>query len=98
MSVDDKTVQHVAALARLALSADERQRLQGQMSAILEHINVISEADTSKVPATAHILPLDNVMRADQAQSWPDTHELVERAPAHEASYIRVRAVLDQAE
>lgn len=98
MSVDDKTVRHVAALARLALSDEERQRMQGQMSAILEHINVISEADTSQVPATAHILPLDNIMRADKAQAWPDTEALIERAPAHEDSYIRVRAVLDNEE
>lgn len=98
MSVDDKTVRHVAALARLALSDEERQRMQGQMSAILEHINVIAEADTSQVPATAHILPLDNVMRADVPHPWLDTNELVERAPAHEASYIRVRAVLENEE
>jgi aspartyl-tRNA(Asn)/glutamyl-tRNA(Gln) amidotransferase subunit C len=95
MSVDEATVNHVAALARLALSDEERSRLQSQMSAILEHINVISEADTSQVPATAHILPVDNVMRTDNPRTWGDTEALVERAPAHEASYIRVRAVLD---
>jgi aspartyl-tRNA(Asn)/glutamyl-tRNA(Gln) amidotransferase subunit C len=95
MSVDEATVNHVAALARLALSDEERSRLQSQLSAILEHINVISEADTSQVPATAHILPVDNVMRGDNPRSWGDTGELVERAPAHEDSYIRVRAVLD---
>jgi len=95
MSVDEATVNHVAALARLALSDEERSRLQSQMSAILEHINVINEADTSQVPATAHILPVDNVMRGDNPRMWSDSEALVERAPAHEDSYIRVRAVLD---
>src|SRR5258708_15511397 len=98
MSVDDATVNHVAALARLALSDEERAMLRSQMSAILEHINVIAEADTSQVPATAHILPLENVMRADVPQPWTDTELLVENAPAHEDSYIRVRAVLDHEE
>ncbi len=95
MSIDRDTVDHVALLARLALADEERARLQEQLSAILEHINVIGEADTSRVPATAHILPLDNVMRHDHAKPFPLTEELVERAPAHEDNYIRVRAVLD---
>lgn len=95
MSIDRETVNHVAELARLALSDDELQRLQEQLSLILEHINVIAEADTSQVPATAHILPIDTIMRADQPIAPANTVELVENAPAHEDSYIRVRAVLD---
>src|SRR5262249_19474714 len=98
MDIDEKTVDHVAALARLALSDAEREQMRSQMSAILEHINVIAEADTSQVPATAHILPLENVMRQDQPNQWDDTERLVEAAPAHEASYSRVRAVLDHEE
>jgi aspartyl-tRNA(Asn)/glutamyl-tRNA(Gln) amidotransferase subunit C len=95
MSIDLKTVDHVAMLARLALSDQERDRLRDQLSAILEHINVIAEADTSQVPATANVLPLENVMRADQSRPSTPTGELVERAPAHEDAYIRVRAVLE---
>lgn len=95
MSIDRKTVNHVALLARLALSEEERERLGDQLSAILEHINVISEADTSQVPARAHILPLENIMRADEAKSYANSQALVEQAPAHEDSFIRVRAVLE---
>ena len=95
MSIDRETVDHVAVLARLALSEQERQQLQEQLSTILEHINAISEADTSQVPATAHVLPLTDVMRADDPRQFSGTQELVDRAPAHEGPYIRVRAVLD---
>ena len=93
MTIDGDTVDHVALLARLALTSEERERLREQLSAILEHINVMNEADTSQVPATAHILPLENIMRSDRAVSWSPTTELIENAPSHEASYIRVRAV-----
>jgi aspartyl-tRNA(Asn)/glutamyl-tRNA(Gln) amidotransferase subunit C len=95
MSIDGKTVDHVARLARLALTKEERERMREQLSAILEHINVMNEADTSQVSATAHILPLENIMRPDHAVPWPSPTELVENAPAHEDSYIRVRAVLE---
>ena len=93
MTIDGDTVDHVALLARLALTSEERERLREQLSAILEHINVINEADTSEVPATAHILPLENIMRSDRAVAWSSPRELIENAPSHEASYIRVRAV-----
>jgi aspartyl-tRNA(Asn)/glutamyl-tRNA(Gln) amidotransferase subunit C len=95
MSIDLDTVDHVAVLARLALSEDERQRLREQLSTILEHINVIGEADTSRVPATAHVLPLRDVMRPDLPRHWGHTQELIDRAPAHEGPFIRVRAVLE---
>jgi aspartyl-tRNA(Asn)/glutamyl-tRNA(Gln) amidotransferase subunit C len=93
MSIDGETVDHVALLARLALAPDERERLREQLSAILEHINVMNEADTSQVPATAHILPLENVMRPDEVVEWPNVQELIENAPSHEGPYFRVIAV-----
>ena len=96
MSIDRKTVDHVALLARLALSADERERLGQQLSAILEHINVIAEADTSQVPTSAHVLPVQNVMVADRARPSDAPDVLLENAPAREEHFFRVRAVLDE--
>jgi len=96
MSIDRKTVDHVALLARLALSEDERERLGNQLSAILEHINVIGEADTSQVSATAHILPLENVMVPDQSRPSDETEALLANAPAREEGYFSVRAVLEE--
>lgn len=96
MSIDRETVDHVARLARLALSEAERDSLREQLSAILEHINLISEADTSQVAASANILPMTNVMAADTARPScaPDT--LLANAPSREDGYFRVRAVMDE--
>ena len=96
MSIDRETVDHVAKLARLALSEDERNQLREQLSAILEHINVIGEADTSQVAASANILPMTTVMTADTARPSCPPEELLANAPAREDGYFRVRAVLDE--
>jgi aspartyl-tRNA(Asn)/glutamyl-tRNA(Gln) amidotransferase subunit C len=96
MSIDRKSVDHVALLARLALTEDERERLRDQLSAILEHINVIGEADTSQVPATAHILPVENVMVHDQSRPSDETETMLANAPAREEGFFRVRAVLEE--
>jgi len=95
MSIDRATVDHVAALARLDLSEEERERLRDQLSALLEHINVITEADTSQVPATAHVLPIQNVLVADQPRPSCPRDDLLANAPAQEDGYFRVRAVLE---
>src|SRR5262249_43040455 len=96
MSIDRATVDHVAALARLHLTEEERERLRDQLSALLEHINVISEADTSQVLATANILPVQNVMVADQGRSPCPRDDLLETAPGREEGDFRVRAVLEE--
>ena len=96
MSIDRETVDHVALLARLALSDEERDRLSGQMSSLLEHINLIGEADTSQVPATAHVSPLRNVMADDKSRPSYPPADMLANAPAREDNYFRVRAVLEE--
>lgn len=96
MSIDRETVDHVALLARLALTDEERDRLRDQLSAILEHIAVIGEADTSQVPATAHIAPATNVMAEDVSRPSYPTQDLLANAPSREGGSFRVRAVLEE--
>ena len=96
MSIDRETVDHVALLARLALTEEERERLRDQLSGILEHINLISEADTSQVPATAHVLALHDVMSEDARRPSYPPQALLANTPAREGNFIRVRAVLEE--
>ena len=98
MSIDRETVEHVARLARLALTDDEIDRIREQLSSILGHINVIGEADTSGVSASAHILPMTNVMAGDASRPSMPTKSLLENAPTREDGYFRVRAVLEEGE
>jgi aspartyl-tRNA(Asn)/glutamyl-tRNA(Gln) amidotransferase subunit C len=95
MSIDRAVVDHVARLARLALTEDERDRLATQLSSILEHINVIREAETSATEASASVLPSKDVMAADVARPSEATAALLANAPAQEDGFFRVRAVLE---
>ena len=60
-------VEHIAELARLGLTQAEKETFRDQLSAILEYAGLLSRLDTVGVPATASALPLDNVLRPDQA-------------------------------
>jgi aspartyl-tRNA(Asn)/glutamyl-tRNA(Gln) amidotransferase subunit C len=58
-------VEHVARLARLALTPDELERMQAQLSGILEYIDKLAALDVQGVEPTSHAVPLLNVLRED---------------------------------
>ena len=74
-------VEHVARLARLALDADEKDRMRSQLDAILGYVEQLRRVDTAGVEPTAHVLPLVNVMRDDEVRpSYPVGRHARERA------------------
>jgi aspartyl-tRNA(Asn)/glutamyl-tRNA(Gln) amidotransferase subunit C len=58
-------VLHVARLARLKLTDDEVERMQGELSSILDHIETISALDLEGVEPTSSVVQLENVLRED---------------------------------
>ena len=80
--IDRQQVLHVARLARLELSEDEVERMSGELTGILGHIEKISELDLEGVPPTSHVVEVTNAVRADEPrQSWP-REQILEQAPA----------------
>jgi aspartyl-tRNA(Asn)/glutamyl-tRNA(Gln) amidotransferase subunit C len=70
--IDREQVVHVARLARLRLSEDELERMAGELSQILDHIERIGELDLEQVEPTSHVVELENVLREDEPRpSWP---------------------------
>jgi aspartyl-tRNA(Asn)/glutamyl-tRNA(Gln) amidotransferase subunit C len=79
--IDREQVLHVARLARLELSEQEVERMSGELSTILEHVERISELDLEGVEPTSHVVELENVLRADEPRpSWP-RERVLEQAP-----------------
>lgn len=95
MTLTEDEVRHVALLARLGLSDDERARFREQLSTILDHINQLNELDLSGVPATAQIIPLEPVLRDDVARPSLTARQALASAPRTERGYFKVRAILD---
>lgn len=65
MASHEINVRHVARLARLDLTEEEIKTFEGQLSRVLEHINLLSKLDVSDVEPTAHAHPVFNVIRED---------------------------------
>ena len=60
-----KDVEHVAKLARLELTEEEKEKFTKQLGAILEYAQQMNEIDTTGVEPMAHAIPVVNVMRED---------------------------------
>jgi len=74
-------VEHVAQLARLALSAEEQQRFTEQLNAILTYMEQLNEVATDGVEPTAHVLDLVNVMRDDMVRQTCTAEAALANAP-----------------
>jgi aspartyl-tRNA(Asn)/glutamyl-tRNA(Gln) amidotransferase subunit C len=64
--IDRDQVLHVARLSRLALSDEELERMPGELSKILEHVEKMGELDLDGVEPTTHVVEIQNVLRDDE--------------------------------
>jgi aspartyl-tRNA(Asn)/glutamyl-tRNA(Gln) amidotransferase subunit C len=94
MALTIADVEHVASLARLGLTDDEKERLRDQLSSILEHINALSELDTDAIPPTAQVIALTNVLRDDVATGSLPRSSVLKNAPRSNEGFFEVDAVL----
>jgi aspartyl-tRNA(Asn)/glutamyl-tRNA(Gln) amidotransferase subunit C len=87
-------VEHVAKLARLALSDAEIDQFTVQLGAVLEHFASVAALDTTDVPPTSHPIPLSNVLRPDSPRPGLDRDAVLAMAPEAEDGRFRVPRVL----
>ncbi len=90
-----KDVEHVAKLARIAISEDDKKRYQGQLAKILGHVSQLTQKNTDGVPPTAHPFDVANVWREDKAQPFSDIPALLKNAPETEETFYRVKKVIE---
>jgi aspartyl-tRNA(Asn)/glutamyl-tRNA(Gln) amidotransferase subunit C len=91
-----KDVEHVARLARLELSASEKERMRKELDGILSYIDKLRALDTSGVEPTSHAVPLTNVMRDDiEVPSLPQD-EMLANAPDRHGELFRVPKIIEE--
>lgn len=95
MAITRKDVEKVAGLARLGLDDAELDRLADQLSHILEAMQVLNRLDTSAIPPTAQVIPLQNVMRDDVPRPSLPRDAVLRNAPQTRDGQFVVPAVLD---
>lgn len=95
MTLSIAEVEHIANLARMDLTEDEKARFSQQLSAILEYIAELQALDTRDILPTSSVLPGRNVLRADEPRPGLDLEALLSNAPLVEDDQFRVPPVLE---
>ncbi len=88
-------VDHVARLARLRLTDEERARFTTQLNEILRYVEKLKELDVTGVEPTAHVVPLQNVARPDASRPSWGRDEMLANAPDRVEGYFRVPKIME---
>ncbi|MGD0708799.1 MAG: Asp-tRNA(Asn)/Glu-tRNA(Gln) amidotransferase subunit GatC [Anaerolineaceae bacterium] len=96
MSLTLKEVEHIAELARLELSAEEKERYRQQLSAILDYARSLQALDTGGIPPTSSVLPPRSVLRPDEAKESLPVKAVLKNAPQAEDDQFRVPPVFGE--
>jgi len=95
MSITIKDVEHVANLARLELSEEEKAQFTEQLNGILKYAEKLNELDTEQIEPTSHVFELVNVMREDVKKESLPIEKVLLNAPDDEDDQIKVPAVIE---
>lgn len=95
MKISREQVDHVARLARLSLSKEDRERYASQLSQILGYVEKLNELETSGVEPTSHVVPMANVFREDRMRPSLPQEKALENAPDFEEGFFRVPKIIE---
>jgi aspartyl-tRNA(Asn)/glutamyl-tRNA(Gln) amidotransferase subunit C len=90
VAITREDVLHVAALARLDLTAEEVTQLEQELNAILEAVSKVSELELDGVPPTSHPLDVVNVFADDDPRPSLPLEDVFANAPARDDNLFRV--------
>jgi aspartyl-tRNA(Asn)/glutamyl-tRNA(Gln) amidotransferase subunit C len=88
-------IEHVARLARIALTDEEKAQLAAQLPVILDHAAKVGELDLADVPATAQAIPRSNVLRPDEPEPCLPHQEAMANAPQQEQGRFKVPRITE---
>ncbi len=95
MSVSEKDVKYIANLAKLQLTEEETVSFAGDMSKILQYMEMLNELDTTNIEPLEHVIELDSRFRKDVALPPLSHEDALKNAPDADSDYFRVPKVIE---
>lgn len=90
MVINDETIDYVGILAKLELSAEEKEQAKKDMTNMLEYVSKLNELDTENVVAMSHAFPVNNVFREDVVTNGDDRENLLANSPEQKDGCYKV--------
>jgi len=94
MKITIKDVEHVALLARLELTQEEKEEQLRELNKILDSMEVLNTVDTDNVEPLAHVLPIKNVLREDELRATLPKEKVLQNAPEEDEGMFKVPRIV----
>lgn len=94
--ITDETIEYVGILAKLELSAEEKEQAKADMGRMLDYIDKLNELDTSGVEPMSHVFPINNVFREDIVTNKEQREEVLANAPQKKDGQFEVPKTVEQ--
>ncbi|MCK5511754.1 MAG: Asp-tRNA(Asn)/Glu-tRNA(Gln) amidotransferase subunit GatC [Thermodesulfovibrionia bacterium] len=88
-------IDHIAVLARLELTPEEKEMFSRQMTSIIEYIDKLNELDTSDIEPTSHVLSMKNIFRDDELKPSLSGDKALQNAPSRIDNFYRVPKIIE---
>jgi aspartyl-tRNA(Asn)/glutamyl-tRNA(Gln) amidotransferase subunit C len=95
MRLSLQEVEHIARLARLELTDEQKTRYRGQLEAILDHVAKLQELDTQDVPPTTSASSGGSPLRADEPRPGLSKEALLKNAPEQIEGQFKIPPVFE---
>lgn len=95
MPLSPQEVEHIAKLARLQLTDEQKERYRGQLEAILDHVAKLQELETKDVPPTASVAVTQMPLREDEPRPGLSRDDLLKNAPKQDDDQFRIPPVFE---
>jgi aspartyl-tRNA(Asn)/glutamyl-tRNA(Gln) amidotransferase subunit C len=94
--INRAAVAHLARLAHIEMTAEELDKMAGELDVIVDSIKSVQEVASPDVPATSHPIPLHNVFREDVVGETLSQELALANAPDQADGRFKVPAILDE--
>ncbi len=95
MKITKDTVQYVANLSKIKLDEKSTAKMQTELGAILEYMEILNSLNTEGIEPMSHIFSITNVMRDDEISESYDREELLNNAREHTGESFVVPNTID---
>ena len=92
--ISEKDVEHIANLARIELTEEEKRCFTEQFNTILEYFEIINDLDTEEVPPTSHVIDVTNAFREDQVSPSLNLEDVLKNASKKERGFFKAPKII----
>ena len=93
--ISDETIEYVGILAKLELSAEEKEQAKKDMGSMLDYIDKLGELDTTGIEPMSHVFPVQNVFREDVVTNGDESEKTLRNAPGEKDNMFMVPKTFD---